>query len=258
MDINKNSPIPLYYQLAEILREQIASGELPSGVQIPTERELCERMGISRVTVRQAIAYLIREGLLVAHPGKGTFVAEPKLSYETVSLLSFTEKMLSQGRQTSSHVLEQAVVHPPKYIVENLQLDPHERAIKIVRLRFGQEPLALESVFVPYDLCHGLEERDLAAESLYGILEQEYHLRPEHAQQSFEATIANEYEAKMFGIAEGAPMILLEGVTYTRHDEPVEYFKAVYRGDRFKVDFSSPRTFPQGIRNAQLVTLVME
>ena len=242
MDINKNSPIPLYYQLAEILRRQIASGELEPGAQIPTERELCEQTGISRVTVRHAITYLITEGLLVAQPGKGTFVAEPKLSYEVFHLIGFTEKMMSQGKLISSRVIEQAVVVPPKSVASSLQLGRSDRTIKIVRLRLSQDvPLVLETVFVPYELCPGLEQENLAGKSLYEILERQYRQRLQYARQTLEATVTNDFEAKIFGLGACNPMILLEGVTFTAQDRPIENFKAVYRGDRFKFEFASPR-----------------
>ncbi len=260
MELNKHSPIPLYYQLAEMIREQIASGELKPGHQIPTERELTETSGISRVTVRQALAYLIRQGLLVAQPGKGTFVAEPKLSYEAFHLLGFTEKMMSRGLLTSSRVIEQTVATPPPHIASSLRLTRSHQAIKIVRLRLSEQvPLLLETVFIPRRLGPGLENEDLAGKSLYAIMEQQYGLRLAHARQTLEATVANDYEAEIFGIASGTPMILLEGVTFTSQDRPVEYFKAVYRGDRFKFEFESPRT-AQSIElpHTQVVTLVLD
>lgn len=94
MALDKSSPIPLYYQLAELIRERIQSGELKPGDQLPSERDLSEQVAISRMTVRQAVAYLVREGTLVVKPGVGTFVAEPKLTYDALHLLGFTEEMI--------------------------------------------------------------------------------------------------------------------------------------------------------------------
>lgn len=260
MDINKNSPIPLYYQLAEAIREQIASGELKPGDQLPTERELTETTGISRVTVRQALGYLTREGLLIAHHGKGTFVAEPKLSYEAFHLLGFTEKMMSQGMLTSSRVIEQKVITPPKSVAARLHLGRSERAIKVVRLRLSQQvPLLLETVYLPHRLCAGLEQENLMGKSMYALLEEQYGLRLQYAHQSLEATVANDYEAEVFGVAAGTPMILLEGVTFSSQEQRVEYFKAVYRGDRFRFEFESPRNlYSNGVSHTQLVKLVLD
>src|SRR3954451_20293757 len=122
MHLDKSLPIPLYYQLAETLRERIESNALKPGSQLPSERELSEQLGISRMTVRQAITYLAQKGTLVIKPGVGTFVAEPKLTYDDLHLLGFTEEMMTQGRVVSSRVLEQAVVLPPEGVSAKLAL----------------------------------------------------------------------------------------------------------------------------------------
>src|SRR5262252_6089043 len=148
MALNKQSPIPLYYQLAELIREQIQHGELRPGDQLPAERILSERHGISRMTTRQAITYLVRDGALVARHGLGTFVAEPKLAYDALHLLGFTEEMMVTGAAASSQVLEQAVVTPPEAVAADLELDPGAMAVKIVRLRLSEgTPLLLETVY---------------------------------------------------------------------------------------------------------------
>lgn len=242
MTLDKNHPIPLYYQLVELLKERIHLGELKPGDQLPSERELSEQAGISRMTARQAIAYLMREGVLEVKPGVGTFVAEPKLAHNVLHLLGFTEEMMRQGEQATSQVLEQELLLPPSHVSAALQLKAGALAVKIVRLRLTDStPLLLETIFVPALLCPGLEQEDLAVKSLYALLEQQYGLHLERTRQTLEATIANEYESKLFSIAAGMPMILLEGVTYGERDRPVEYFKAVYRGDRFKFELESQR-----------------
>ena len=139
MRIDKASPIPLYYQLAEILRERIESGALKPGDQLPSERELGEQNSISRMTVRQAITYLAQKGTLIIRPGVGTFVAEPKFTYDALHLLGFTEEMMAQGRVVSSRVLEQEIVTPPAGIATQLGLKPNAKTVKIVRLRLEGE-----------------------------------------------------------------------------------------------------------------------
>jgi GntR family transcriptional regulator len=240
--LDKNSPIPLYYQLAEQIRERVDAGELKPDDQIPPERELGEQHGISRMTVRQAVNYLVRQGVLVSRPGIGTFVAAPKLTYDAFHLLGFTEKMMGEGLPIQSRVLEQALVEPPHHVATRLRLRPGQKTVKIMRLRSSpQEALLLETVYVVSALCPGLEKVDLTRKSLYVLLEQKYRLRLARAQQTLEATAANDFEAPLFGLEVGAPMILLEGVTYAANNQPVEYFKAVYRGDRFKFEMDSHR-----------------
>jgi GntR family transcriptional regulator len=242
MHLDKSLPIPLYYQLAETLRERIESGALKPGSQLPSERELGDQLGISRMTVRQAITYLAQKGTLVIKPGVGTFVAEPKLTYDALHLLGFTEEMMAQGRIVSSRVLEQAVVIPAAGVANRLWLPPGGKAIKIVRLRLeGNYPLLLETIHIPAALCPRLEKQDLARNSLYALLENKYNIVLNRAHLTFEATNANEYESELFGVETQAPMLLSEGVTFSEKDVPVEHFKAVYRGDRFKFELASQR-----------------
>ncbi len=242
MVIDKAIPIPLYFQLAEHLREQIEVGQLKPGDQLPSERELGEQSGISRMTARQATMYLVRQGRLVVRPGIGTFVAEPKLTHDTLHLLGFTEEMLRSGQAPTSQVLEQALVMPPPRVAARLNLQPGQPAVKIVRLRLSQDtPLLLETVFVPGPLAPGLENEDLSQASLYALLEEKFGLALDHARQTLEVTIANDGEAQLFGVLPGTMMLLLEGVTYTAAKQSVEAFKALYLGDRFKFALESQR-----------------
>ncbi|CAN5665694.1 phosphonate metabolism transcriptional regulator PhnF [soil metagenome] len=253
MKLNKASPVPLYYQLVESLKEQIEAGQLKPGEQLPSERELSELATISRMTARQAVAYLVREGVLEVKPGIGTFVAAPKLTYDALHLLGFTEEALRQGGTAQSRVLTQELVPATPRVSAGLQLGPNELVVKIVRLRFvGDMPLLLETSFVPVALCPGLEKAELEVNSLYALLEAVYHIRLSYAQQTLEATIANDYEQFLFPIQPGAPMILLEGVTYSDTDQPIEYFKAVYRGDRFKFNLESHRGGTNVTRNGAI------
>lgn len=244
---DKRSPVPLYYQLAELIRERIRSGELAAGDQLPAERELAEQVGISRMTVRQATTYLVRDGTLVVKPGVGTFVAEPKLTYDALHLLGFTEETMRHGGVAASRVLAQVVVTPPAAVATKLALAPKETAVKVVRLRSsGETPLLLETTYLPTALCRGLEDENLATHSLYTLLELRYGLRLRRARQTIEATVANEYESELLQVEAGASMLLLEGVTYTDGDRPTEYFKAIYRSDRVKLEFESRRDGGQG------------
>ena len=239
---DKRSPIPLYYQLAELIRGRVRSGELRPGDQLPAERELADRAGISRMTARQALAYLVRDGTLLVRPGVGTFVAEPKLAFDALHLLGFTEETTRLGGVVASRVLEQAIDVPPPAIATALGLAPSETTVKVVRLRAdGGTPLLLETSHLPTTLCPGLQREDLETHSLYTLLELRYGLRLHRARQVVEATIANEYESGLFRIHVGAPMLLLEGVTCTEDDRPVEVFKAIYRADRVKFALESHR-----------------
>ena len=240
--IDKSSPIPRYYQIAEMLKEQIAAGELAEGARLPSEREMSEQLGVSRMTVRQALTYLQHDGLIEVHQGVGAFVASPKQTYDVFQLLGFSEEMAQRGDRVESVVLEQGKVQVSAHVAQQLALNRGELALKVMRLRkVNAEPVLLESSYVPAALCAGIEHCDFATSSLYTLLEQQYGIQLQRAEQTLECVAANEYEQALFGISAGTAMLLLEGVTYARHDLPVEYFKAIYRGDRCKFHLESWR-----------------
>jgi GntR family transcriptional regulator len=258
--LDKQSPVPLYYQLAEMLRERIHSGQLRPGDQLPAERELSDQAGISRMTARQAVAYLVRQGMLEVKPGIGTFVAAPKLTHDALHLLSFTEEMMRHGGAVSSRVLEQSVTTAPLRVAAGLRIAAGDPVVKIVRLRLVDgAPLLLETIFAPARLCPGLERALLENRSLYAILEEEYGLHLQFARQTIEATVANEFESEIFAIPLDTPMLLLEGVAYDQQERPVESFKAIYRGDRFKFELAGQRNHEnEAITGASRMNIVMK
>jgi len=248
--LDKRSPIPLYYQLADWIREQIRTGALATDSRLPSERELSEQFGVSRMTVRQAAAYLVQEGWLTVRPGVGTFVAASKFTYDALHLLGFTAEMMQRGDQVTSNVLEQAVVTPPPSVASELQLTETEQTVKIMRVRqVADEPLLLETIYLPATRCPGLERVDLAARSLYAVLEGQYGLQLHHARQTLEASVANEYEIQLFQLQTPVGVLVLEGTTFDTNERPVEYFKAVYRGDRFTFQLNSQHNGRPGREN---------
>lgn len=241
--LDKSSPIPLYYQLAEQIREQINSGILTPGTKLPSEISLSEQVGISRMTVRQAISVLGREGLLEIRPGLGTFVAQPKLIYDTIRLLGFSEIMETLGKRVSSKILAKNIIVAPAYISEALKLDEGEMVFQLSRVRHADgTPLLLESNYVPISLCAGIENADLEHLSFYYLLQQQYGIRLVYARYTLEAVLATEEEARLLmEISTGAPLILARGITFAEPNKPVEYFKVLYRGDRFRFEIESRR-----------------
>jgi GntR family transcriptional regulator len=228
--------------LAERIRERINAGELAAGDQLPADRELAEQAGISRMTARQAISYLVSEGTLVVKPGVGTFVAEPKMAFDALHLLGFTEETMRHGGAVASRVLDQSIVLPAPAVAAALGIGVDEPVVRIMRLRSsGEGPVLLETSHLPARICPGLESEDLETQSLYFLLELRYGLRLQRARQTIEATLANEHEGSLFGIPPETPMLLLRGVTFADGDRPVEFFKAVYRADRIKFELESRR-----------------
>lgn len=233
--LKRESPSPLYFQLSEVLKRRIESGELTVGQQLPAEVELAAQYQISRMTVRQALALLISDGNLVARHGSGTFVAQPKLAHDPLRLHGFSAEMTAQGLPVRSRIIEHTVLGASADIAGQLGVSIDEPLLKLARLRLVQNvPLLLEMVYLPSAPYPGLEHEDLTNQSLYQLLAERHEVHVARIRQLVEATVSNDFEARIFGIAPGLPMLLVEGVSEESTGRPVEYFKAVYRGDRFQ------------------------
>jgi len=254
----KRSPIPLYYQLAELIEDRIAAGDLRPGDRLPSERDLATQAGISRMTARQALTWLAERGAVEIRHGVGTFVAQPKLTSDPLHLLGFTEQMMATGGTVSSAVLAQEVMPAPPPVASALGIAPGTLVVRVMRLRsLDGTPMLLETSYFPRALAAGIEDRDLTHQSLYALLDLEFGIRLTHAQQSVEAVAANAFEADLFGIEQGSPMLLLEGVALTNDGIAGEFFKAVYRGDRFKFALRAAEPEPASATPALPIGLVM-
>jgi GntR family transcriptional regulator len=245
--LQKQVPVPLYYQLSEQLRERIESGALAPGERIPSIQDLAALHGISPGTAQKAVAELVGLGLVEVRRGVGTFVAPAKVTFDLQILLSFSEDARARGLAPSGQLLTQALAVPPVRIATQLVLAPGEPAVHIARLRSaGGSPSAIEESYLAAHLVPGLESEDVVTHSLYTLLEEHYHLRLDHATQMVEAVGATAREAHLLGIPVGAPVALLRGVTFLVDGRPVEFFKAVYRGDRFRFQHQTVRLREEG------------
>ena len=239
-DIDKDLPIPYHYQLRELLRDEITSGRWEVGERLPSERELCETFNLSRTTIREAIDALVSEGFLRREKGRGTFVAEPKITEKWLEAAdSFTESMLEQGYQIETRVLNISVIPAPYKVSRELRLPSEEPVIVLDRLRIIlQEPILLVTSYIPEKLCPDLVREDFTRNSLYQVLREKYDITIARARRLMEAVAANELEASLLAVRQGAPLLLIESIAYSRDGTPIEYFKARHRGDRtrFEVD----------------------
>lgn len=256
--LDKASPVPLYHQLAQAIRARLRDGSLPFGEQLPPERELADTVGISRMTARQALAELARDGALEVRHGVGTFVAAPKLTYDALHLLGFTEETLRLGGRATTRVLAQGVEPAPAAVAARLDLAPGRAAVKIVRLRaVDAAPLLLETSWLPDACCPGLADADLEHGSLYALLEGRYGHRLGEARETIEAALAGEGDAALLGIPAGAPVLLVEGVATTAGGRPIEAFTAIYRADRVRFGLASRREANGARAPEPAVSLVM-
>jgi len=226
--------VPKYHQLMEIIKEMIRSGELKQGMRIPSENELQEKYGVSNTTVRKAINELLHEGIIYREQGKGTFVARTRIDQELTKITSFTEDMLQRGLEPSSKVISVDVIFPSPEVMSSLILDKNEEVIKIHRLRLAnREPMAIQTSYLPRKFCSGIQEQDLT-QSLTEKLKDKYDLFLVKATQSLYPSLANDYESEMLRVSKGAPVLIAERTSYLLNNQPAEFLKSVYRGDRYK------------------------
>jgi len=232
--LDRKSPVPLYYQLKEIFRSWISDGKFDSDGRFPSESELQERFGVSRMTVRRALSELVHEGFLVREQGRGSFVVQPRVQDQLRRLASFTEDMRLRGLSTESRILDFRVVHDAE-VARKMEILEDEELVQLRRLRLVEgEPIAIQNAFIRHRFCPGIVERGLIEGSLYKTLEEVYGHRLGRALQTVEAKPADEYEAKLLGLGIGQPVLVLERLTYLVDGQPIEYVRSAYRGDRYR------------------------
>lgn len=231
--LDKTVPIPLYFQLKELIMSEIKNGNYKSGSLIPTEKELSEAFQISRTTVRQAITELVQEGWLYRVKSKGTFVSQPKISQDFIKKLeTFNEQITRSGKVPSTELLEFKVIKATDIIAKNLQIGEKEKVIFIHRKRLADgDPIVTLKTYLPYKDCSFVMDHDLANESLYNTLAQYDDTRIFRVQRLVEAVEANSSDVQLLNIKRGKPIQHFTSIGYNAYGKPIEYSLARYRGD---------------------------
>jgi GntR family transcriptional regulator len=243
--LDHSTPVPLYYQLKQWLTKCMFSGELAPGARLPDELELCERLGVSRGVVRQALTELCYEGLVYRQRGRGTFVSAPKTSEGLISGLGgLADDAALRGQKVESKVLVLRAVPVTDSVAKRLNLMPGELIVELERVRgIDGEPHVLSMTYLPEAMVPGLAQRDLNGfVSLHQVLRESLGLAIISSRRRVEATTAGAREARLLEVKRGAPLLMLRSVSYITGRRPLEYFIALYRGDRsaFEVDLPSP------------------
>lgn len=220
---------PLYLQLARNLRHHIAGGGIDPGNALPSERELTEMTGLSRVTVRKSINQLIEEGILVRKQGSGTFVAR-RIETPGSVLSSFTDDAHSRGENPGVIWMIKAYAQPTEEEAAMLRIAPSTRVARLGRVRLsGGEPLAIEHAVVPAEF---LPDLDQIGDSLYAALERNGH-RPVRGKQRIQGALAAPTEAGMLSTEQNAAVLRIERMAFLADGRPVEFTRSTYRADRY-------------------------
>jgi GntR family transcriptional regulator len=234
--INKDLPIPYYYQIIQVLRESIddiENKESQEEIQLPSEAELCELFSVNRGTIRHALDFLEREGLIYREKGRGAFVRRRRVELDLSYLCSTTEDLKSRGWEPGTEILGIDQVAPRSHIRTSLKLGENEKVWEVYRRRLANgEPISLQRAFLPTALMPDLIKLDLT-QSFYGIWTNRYNLQPRDAEQTIRTRIATSEEAELLQISESSPIFEITRVTYDINNRPIEYLISVWRGDRY-------------------------
>ena len=234
--LDKSSGIPLHAQLAGMLRKRIRDHELRPHAQLASERTLCERHGVSRITVRKALSDLLHEGLIYTTVGKGTYVADSRLDEELQPLSSFSQDMERRGMTVSSRVLEAGIVNADDDMAARLQIPRGAEVVSLHRLRLANGlSVAVQLTLLPHHLCPALLQYDLSTRSLFDVLRTAYHLQLVRADTVIEATLACPEETRLLNLPTAAAVLVSEQTTYLNTDDIIELTRSVFRGDRYKL-----------------------
>jgi GntR family transcriptional regulator len=227
----------VHAQIEDWLAGQIADGALVAGDRLPTEQDLAAWFGVSRMTLRHALAELAKRGLVTKEVGRhgGTFVAAPKLEQDLTTLAGFSEQLRRNGMVAGARVLSARSRPAGPAARAALQLGAGDQVHEIRRIRLADgRPVALEHSLFPAARFPGMLDARLDG-SLYELLEVTYGLRPHRARESLEPVTAGTREAEVLEVDLGAPLMLVERTAYARSGEPLEFARDLFRGDRTRV-----------------------
>lgn len=229
--LDKNNPEPLYMQLYYRLVQLIEKGELKAGDRVPAERELAETLNVSRITARQAIDALVKNGLVYREQGRGTFVAEPHMT-SVMGFTSFYQDMIARGHKPGSIILVQEKIRVDEELQKVLKIGPDDYALHLVRVRTADgEPVAYQSAYLPDSRFPMLDQEDLSSISLYAVLREKYSVYPAWTEAQMEVRLASPEESRLLKLDKNAPVLIVNGITYTDSFEVVESVSTVYRGE---------------------------
>lgn len=228
-------PLPLHTQIRDSLRTQILDGQYQQHDKLPSEKQLMESFGVSRITVRHALAALEQEGMVFKIPGKGCYVSKPKPTQQLARLQGFAESMGRQGYEAFNRLISLQTVSANAAMAAAFSLPVGAPLTEIQRVRYlDRQPISFDRTYVSVEIGQRLAREDLATRDIFLILENDYSIGLDHALLSIHAANADADLAAKLEIAPGDAVLQLERVTYTTEGAPLELDYVSYRGDAFR------------------------
>lgn len=241
MELNPNSPVPLYQQFKLLLERKLAAGEWAADEPLPTELSLMATFNISRTTVRQALDALVKEGRIYRRRGKGTFVAPPRIEQTLASLTGFAEELALRGLAPEISVAAWNVERVPLAVTGALELPAGTAVLHVRRLiSLNRAPLFVDDCWFPAEFAPHLSAAHIEAHPIYRLLER-FGRAPAEGDQRLQAIGAPEEIAPLLGVTPGQPALSVTRLTRDHAGVPVEYTRAIYRGDRYDYTISLRR-----------------
>jgi GntR family transcriptional regulator len=247
--------VPLYYQLENILREKIMSGVFASGARLPTESELIRQYGVGRITVRHALAALVKDGLIERRRRRGTFVTERKTKRraieEQIDLTGSLDEIIAAEAGRVFKVVEMIRVDADPQEAELLGLGAGEPLYRVKRLGLREgKPYNLTLDYLPAEIGERLTAEELSAGALLQTLETKFGLKLKSATQLITATMADAYLAKLLDVRVGSPMLSIERSVYMAGDLPAVFSQALFGANvyGYAIRLSRGKAAPQGVK----------
>ena len=233
--LTPGAPAPLYQQLSDLLRERIKSGIYGPLDRLPSEHELAREHSISRITARQALGELERNGLVFRLQGRGSFVARPTVVQGLAQLTGFAEAMSAQGLEAGSRVLRLGPTRAATDVAERLRVPPGTPLFEIRRVRLvNDSPVSFDHSYFPADLGRRLAREDLVRRDVFWLLENVCGVRLGAADHQIGAVAAEEDIALQLGVPAGAPLLLIDRLSYDVTGMPIDYEHLYVRSDRVR------------------------
>jgi len=230
-----SGPIPLYYQIGNIIRDKISNGEYKLGGRIPSEKDLCFEYGVSRVTIRQALVSMIDQGLLNRQRGRGTFVQGKPRSRKVYQLGGFLQDISSQVMQFKVRLIRFEPTDPGPDIRQILRLGPQDEIFLVERVRLSNiEPMLHAIHYIPGSTARKFNQADLHEKNIMEIIEKKCGIEIDRAEQTMMSTLADPLMSKVLQVRIGAPLVRIQRTFFTSDRQPVEYVLVHYRGDRYE------------------------
>jgi GntR family transcriptional regulator len=240
-----DSPVPLYQQIKDTLRSGILDGKYPPRSRMPSESELQEMFEVSRITIRQALGDLQKEGLIFKVHGKGSFVSQPKTVQNITSLQGFAEAMSAAGHEIVNRVVSFHFVAANTEVAAKLALDEGDRVAEIHRVRLvNREPTSYEITFLPEALGKKLQRADLATRDIFLILENDCGVALGSADLGIDAIPAPPPIARALELKKDAPVLRVERLTHDSKRQPIDFEYLYFKGGTFQYRLRVDRKRP--------------